>query len=232
MNPHIPRQLVKMPSSRKNAARRLASLLGLLLILSPLVQAGGGAVITYQKVFKGSSPEFVEIKVGDDGTASYDIRQLSEPPAPLPLQVSPAIRAKIFQLAAALHNFAGIELDVHRRIAYLGRKTFRYQKDSEVHETQFNYTTNRPASQLLTIFEGLAQQQEDLLQLEKELKYDRLGVNDALLQLEDDLSHRTLPEPDQFLPVLNRIANDSRVIDMARKRARSLAERIRTSENP
>jgi hypothetical protein len=209
-------------------ARRLSCWLGLLLVL-PALHAGNGAVITFRQVFKGSSPEFIEIQVGE-GAATYDIRQLSEPPGPQPLQVSAAIRARIFQLAGELHDFAGVDLDVHRRIAYLGRKTFRYQNGSEVHETQFNYTSNRPASQLLTIFDGLAQQQEDLLSLQKELKYDRLGVNDALLQLENDLSQRTLPQPELFLPVLDRIANDSRVINVARRRARSLAERIRTSQ--
>jgi hypothetical protein len=219
-----------MSAHTVRSVRRLTFLLGVLLVL-PALHAARGAVITYQKVFKGSSPEFTEINVGQDGTASFDIRQMSEPPGPRPLEVTAAIRAKIFQLARELHDFAGVDLDMHRRIAYLGRKTFRYQNGSDVHETQFNYTTNRPANQLLTIFEGLAQQQVDLLNLERESKYDRLGVNDALLQLESDLSQRTLPEPELLLPALDRIANDSRIIDIARTRARSLATRIRASGN-
>jgi hypothetical protein len=131
-----------------------------------------------------------------------------------------------------LHNFAGLDLDVHRRIADLGEKTFRYEKSGEVHEVHYNYTLNRSAAQLALIFEGLFQQQRDLMMLEQKLKYDRLGVNDALHQFEDDLGQHTLPEPERLLPVLDRIAADSRVIEVARKLSRALAERIRTSSAP
>ena len=49
--------------------------------LCPLfLRAADGATITYRRVFKGSNPEFVEIKTGEDGSASYEIRQLSEDP--------------------------------------------------------------------------------------------------------------------------------------------------------
>ena len=69
----------------------------------------------------------------------------------------------------------------------------------------------------------------DLTLLEQRLKYDRLGVNDALHQFEDDLGQRTLPEPERLLPVLDRIGADSRVVEVARQLARALAERIRAT---
>jgi len=199
---------------------------------SPLaLPAAGGATITYRRVFKGSNPEFIEIKLAEDGAGTYDIRQLSEDADPQPLDVSPAIKTKVLELAAALHNFDGVDLDVHRKIADLGEKTFKYEKGGETHEAHFNYTLNRTATQLVLIFEGLSQQQQDLMTLEQKLKYDRLGVNDALRQFENDLAQRSLPEPERLLPVLDRIGADSRVIEMARQRARALAERIRTSQD-
>lgn len=207
-------------------------LLAAVLIWPLFLHAADGATITYRRVFKGSNPEFVEIKTGEDGSASYDIRQLSEDPDPQPFQVGGAVRAKIFELAGELHNFAGLDLDVHRRIADLGEKTFRYEKNGDVHEAHYNYTLNRSAAQLALIFEGLFQQQRDLMMLEQKLKYDRLGVNDALRQFEDDLGQHTLPEPERLLPVLDRIAADSRVVEVARKLSRALAERIRTSSAP
>jgi len=203
------------------------------ILLGPLfLRAADDATITYRRVFKGSNPEFIEIKIGENGSASYDIRQLSEDPDPQPFQVGDAVRAKTFELAGDLHNFAGVELDIHRRIADLGEKTFRYEKSGEVHETHYNYTLNRPATQLALIFEGLFQQQRDLTVLEQKLRYDRLGVNDALHQFKDDLAQQTLPEPERLLPVLDRIAADSRVVEVARQLARALAERIRTSSSP
>ena len=203
--------------------------LAAVLMLPLLLHAADDATITYRRVFKGSNPEFIEIKISEAGTASYDIRQLSEDADPRPFQLGDTIRARIFELAGELHNFAGVDLDVHRRIADLGQKTLRYEKGGEVHEARYNYTLNRSAQQLALIFEGFFQQQRDLTLLEQRLKYDRLGVNDALHQFEDDLGQRTLPEPERLLPVLDRIGADSRVVEVARQLARALAERIRAT---
>ncbi len=139
------------------------------------------------------------------------------------------MRQKILELAADLNNFAVNDLDIQKKIANLGEKTFRYERDSEVHEATFNYTLNASATQLMQIFEGLARQQGDLVLLARTIKYDRLGVNDALRQFESDMDHRLLPEPERLLPALDKIAADSHFVEIARTRARALAERIRTS---
>jgi len=218
--------------TRNHFQFRFLLLLFAALILVPAGQASPGtATITYRRVFKGSSPEFVEIKVGEQGKATYEIRQLGEDPGAEAFEVGPAVREKIFELSAELKNFAMSDLDVRKRIADLGQKTFRYERDAEVHEVSFNYTLNASANQLMQIFEGLARQQGDLVMLERSVKYDRLGVNDALRQFESDMDHRLLPEPERFLPVLDRIAADSRFVEIARTRARALAERIRTSRD-
>jgi hypothetical protein len=188
------------------------------------------ATVTFRKVFPGSVPEFVEIRVGQAQGATWDIRQISDPADPEPFDIRPELRAKIFELAAALHNFDGLQLDVHRRLANLGEKTFRYESGGEVHETTFNYTTDQNADQLLEIFEGLSRQQVDLQSIEHSMKYDRLGVNDALIQLEGDLNQRNLPEPSALLPALDQLAGDYRFLNIARERARALAQRIRAME--
>jgi hypothetical protein len=187
-----------------------------------------GASLTYRRVFKSSSPEFIEIVVREDSdSGTYEIRQLDEDPGASPFEVSASLRAKMFELSAQLHHFERQDLDVHRKIANLGEKTFRWERGSELHETKFNYTLNADAGQLLQIFEGLARQQEHLILISRRMKYDRLGINDALLQFETDFNHRLLPEPQRALPVLDQIASDSHFVEIARQRARSLAERIR-----
>jgi hypothetical protein len=190
--------------------------------------ASPGARLTFRRIFKSSSPEYIQIVVREDlDTATYEIRQLDEDPGSSPFEVSAALRAKMFDLAAQLKHFQGQDLDVHRKIANLGEKTFRWESGPEVHETKFNYTLNSAATQLLQIFEGLARQQEHVDLISRRMKYDRLGINDALLQFETDLNRSLLPEPKRVLPVLDQIAGDSRFVDIARQRARSLAERIR-----
>lgn len=207
----------------------LANAVACLIACSALPAAPScSAKLTFRRVFKGSSPEFIEISVREDSdVARYEIRQLDEDAGTSPFQVGAALRTKMFDLAAELKHFQGQDLDVHRKIAYLGEKTFHWDCGGEIHETKFNYTMNPPASQLLQIFEGLARQQENADLISRRMKYDRLGVNDALLQLESDLNRSLLPEPKRLLPMLQQIADDPKFVDIARQRARSLAERIR-----
>lgn len=205
-----------------------------LLVLLPLLPlpllCSDAATLTYRRVFRSSSPEFIEIKVSENGAATFDIRQFDEPPGPQPFEIGGPLRARMFELVAQLDYFRGLQLDVRRRIANLGEKTFRYEKGGQAHEVSFNYTLNATASQLMMIFEGLARQQEHLIKLQRRMKYDRLGVNEALLQFEYDLNRKVLPEPQRLLPTLEQIANDSRFVEIARQRARSLAERIRSAQ--
>lgn len=205
----------------------LLPLLPLLLLFSLPVFSADGATVTYRRVFKSSSPEFIEIKVSENGRCTYDIRQLADPPGAQPFEVGEPLRAKTFELAAQLNDFRDLRLDVRRRIANLGEKTFRYERGGEVHEVSFNYTLNSTANQLMQIFEGLARQQEHLTLIQRRMRYDRLGVNDALLQFEADLNRKLIPEPERLLPALEQIANEPRFVDIARQRARALAERIR-----
>lgn len=187
-----------------------------------------GSVFTYRRIFKTSVPEFIEIKIPENSDkATFEIRQLDDDPGASPFEVSPTLRAKIFDLVGQLGRFKGLDLDVHRKIANLGEKTFEWSSGTETYEVKFNYTLNSSATQLLQICEGLARQQELFELLQRRTKYDRLGVNDALMQFESDLNKGMLPEPSRALPILDQIASDSRFVEIARQRARALAERIR-----
>jgi hypothetical protein len=189
----------------------------------------GNATVTFRKVFKSSYPEYVEIKITDAGAGTFDIRQLSEESSPHTMHLDAALVQTIFELAGKLHNFEGVDLEIHRRIANLGEKTFGYDRGGESHSVTFNYTLNHDALQLLNIFEGLARQQTDMSDLDRTMRYDPLGVNDVLIQVQKDYDNKLLPEPSAFLPSLDRLAADQHFIDIARDRARKLAARIRTS---
>lgn len=210
--------------------QKIRTILFLVLIvfsLSPVSRAQS-AKITFRRIFPASSPEFIEITVKENSdVGTFEIRQLDEDAGSVPFEVSSTLRAKMFGYAAELHHFQGLDLDVHRKIAYLGEKTFLWEQGSQKFETKFNYTLNPAATQLLQIFEGLARQQEHFVTLSRRMKYDRLGINDALLQFETDFNRGLLPEPNRLLPVLDQISGDSKFVEIARQRARTLADRIR-----
>jgi hypothetical protein len=208
----------------------LPLLLCVSLVATIVIASPSTTVFTYRRIFKSSVPEFIEIKIPQStDPATFEIRQLEDEPGASPFEISPALRAKIFQLIGQLDNFKGLDLDVHRKIANLGEKTFQWTRGSETYEVKFNYTLNTEATQLLQICEGLARQQELIELLQRRAKYDRLGVNDALMLFEADLNKGVLPEPARALPLLDQIANDSRFVEIARQRARALAERLRHS---
>lgn len=186
-----------------------------------------GPTLTFRRIFKSSYPEFVEITVNQDGTGTYDIRQLDDTASPQPLQIGTPLVRKMFDLAGDLHDFENADFDVHRRIANLGQKTFIYKSGSEVHETTFNYTLNGTARQLLAIFEGLQRQELDLSDMERVMHYDHLGVADVMARVQSDVKNKLIPEPDALLPVLDQIATDADLLDMSRQRARAIAEQIR-----
>lgn len=183
--------------------------------------------LTFRRIFKSSYPEFVEITVNEDGTGTYDIRQLDDTASPQPLQIGTPLVRKMFDLADGLHDFDGVDLDVHRRIANLGQKTFVYKKGAETHEASFNYTLNNTARQLLEIFEGLQRQALDVSDMERVMHYDHLGIADVIARVQSDVKNKLIPEPDALLPVLDQIASDSELMDMSRQRARAIAEEIR-----
>src|SRR5450432_960281 len=127
-----------------------ALLLCLLFTASGSLAAPSGGVFTYRRIFKSSVPEFIEIKIPENSEkASFEIRQLDEDPGSSPFEVSTALRAKIFQLIGQLDHFKGLDLDVHRKIANLGEKTFQWAMGAESNEVKFNYTLNSSAAQLL-----------------------------------------------------------------------------------
>src|SRR5258708_16611176 len=64
-----------------------------------------GAKLTFRRVFKSSTPEFIEISVREDSDdASYEIRQRDDDPGPAKFQVSPALRAKMVALPQQLNH--------------------------------------------------------------------------------------------------------------------------------
>lgn len=187
------------------------------------------ASITFRKIFKASYPEFAEIKVDEDGTGTWDIRQLDEAASLHSMRIGKPLTQKIFDLASDLHDFHDIDLDVHRQVANLGQKSFRYEKGTENYSVEFNYTLNNSANQLSAIFEGLEREELDLSDMGRTMQYDHLGANDVMVRVQKDIQNKLLPEPDALLPLLEQIGSDEDLLDITRQRARAIAEQIRSS---
>jgi hypothetical protein len=189
----------------------------------------GQAEISYSRVLKGSLPEVIVMTVDSTGAGTYDGRKISDPPSPRKMQLTPATTRRIFALAAELNDFHGIELESHKNVANMGKKTFTYLKDGRKNSVEFNYTLNRKGTELMNLFEGIAVVEQHLTALEFAVRYDPLGLPHELLTIQGELNNKALENPQLMIPVLEKIAKDPRFLHVAQIRAQSILEHV---QNP
>jgi len=195
-----------------------------LLAVALAAAAADAPRIFYSKTFPRSSPAYVEILVQKDGSVEY-----REDPAdenPFKFQLTGKECADIFGLADQLGRFTR-PLDANLKVAFTGTKLFRWEQGAEKHEVKFNYSQEPAAQQLWDAFERITESEQRLAILERAVKFDKLGVNDALLQLEAARDRNRLVGAAQFLPLLDRIIKNESLLHMARDRAANLADWIR-----
>jgi len=185
--------------------------------------------IVYCKTFRGSQPPFVEIDLDKNGHAVY--KEAPDDPNPIEVQVSPADVATVFDLAAKLDHFAR-PLESHLKVAYTGEKKFVWEDGDQKHEAAFNYSLNVDARQLADWFEMFSETEQRLEDLDRTFHFDKLGVNDAVLQVNVLWDKKRLIAPLQFVPLLERISKDESIVHIARERAASLVDQFRKQNPP
>ena len=103
---------------------------------------------------------------------------------------------------------------------------------SEHHEIQFNYSQDPNAQALLDRFERITETEQHFVNLDRTAHFEKLGVNDVLLQMQISWERNRLVAPEQFLPLLDRIAKNDSYLHISRERAASIAEAIRKPAQP
>jgi hypothetical protein len=141
---------------------------------------------------------------------------------PVKAQLPPAEAESLFSLASKL-NFFQDKIDSGLKVANTGKKTFRYDDGKgKISQAVFNYSTNPLAQQLLSRFEDIAATERAYIALDETSRFDKLGVNDALAQVEALWLHKQLAAPLQFISLLNKIASHQSYMHLARERAARL----------
>jgi hypothetical protein len=183
--------------------------------------------IYYSKSFPGSSPAFAEIRLDEEGNAEY--REDPKEELPLRFQLAASDKEAILDLCHKLDRF-NRPLESGLKVAKMGTKTFRYEKGAEKHQVEFNYSEDPDAKALLDWFERICETERAFIMLESAAKYDKLGVENALLQVEITRDRKRLVAPQQLLPLLDRIVKNESYMHMARNRAANLADSIRAAK--
>jgi len=186
--------------------------------------------LVFTKSFPGSVPAYVEISVEKSGSVVY--KEAPDDNNPISIQLAQADSDAMFGLADKLEHFAR-PIESGLKVAFMGKKTFRYegvpQDEGQPHEVQFNYSADLNAQALLDWFERIAETERCFIELERTVKYDKLGVQNALIQVEATRDQKRLIAPQQFLPLLDRVVKNESYLHMARERAAVFAEEIRAT---
>jgi hypothetical protein len=180
----------------------------------------------YSKYFKGSVPEFVAVTVERDGQMTY--QEAKDDDNPIHVQLDNATTQELFDLTDKLDHFQR-PLESGLKIANLGVKTFRFEDGAEHHEIQFNYSQDTNAQVLADRFERISETEQHFVNLDRTAHFEKLGVNDVLLEMQQSWERSRLVAPEQFLPLLDRIAKNESYLHISRERAAAIAEAIRRS---
>jgi len=180
--------------------------------------------VVYTKEFRGSAPAWVNIAVERNGDVVYKEAPNDEYPLKFKLREEEA--DDIFRLVDKLERFSH-PLESNLKVANMGLKTFRFEDGSQTAEVKFNYSLDESARVLADWFERMIESEQRFIMLERTVKYEKLGVNDALLQLQISWDRKRLVAVDQYLPLLDRVIKNDSYLHMARERAASLADAFR-----
>jgi|SRR5215470_8207399 len=195
-----------------------------LLAAAGSVLAGDGPRLTYSKSFPGSMPAYVQITLDKAGQVEY--REAADDDNPLKFKMTEAETNEVFGLSEKLGYFK-TPVESGLKVAFMGKKTFRYENGTEKHEVEFNYSEDVNAKALWEWFERMTESAQLRIELERTAKYDKLGVVKALTLLGSSLERKRLVGLEQYLPTLDRIIKNESYMHTARVRASEIAEAIR-----
>lgn len=192
--------------------------------------AAAQANLSFSLDFPNSSPEHYSISVQADGHAHYEssgkITQDSDERDTYATDFvfADASRARIFDLAARAHYFAGKVDSGNKKIAFTGAKKLSYSDGARHSSAEYNYSSVPAVQQLTTLFQSVSGTLEYGRRLTYFRRYQKLALDDELKRMEDQARRGELAELQAVTPVLEEIYDDNSVIKVVRARARRIME--------
>ena len=197
--------------------------MGVIALLAGTWLPAGAAELFFSRNFPGSAPPYFDITLSSDGAASY--REAPDED-PLEFRVEASTVATLMRRVQALDALAK-PIASKRKVAFTGDKTLRFKgDDGRQAEVKFSYTEDVEAQDIVSWFLRAGETARHRIDLERVLRFDRLGVNDALLRLQTSFDRDRVVAPDQLVPVLQEIVGQDRILHLARSRAAAMLEKI------
>jgi len=186
------------------------------------------SIVTFTCDFPGSEPDHYFLSIASDGTASYDstgkLTKDSEDRDPYRFDfvASDAMRGRVFELVKQAGYFEGKIDSGNKKLAPMGMKTLTYQDSQRSTHATYNYSSVQAVEELTRLFQGMAMTLEFKRRLEYEYHYQKLALDEELKRMEEMTQTGSLSEMAAVAPILQKIANDPALINVARARAQRL----------
>jgi hypothetical protein len=166
------------------------------------------------------------IAVSEDGVGLYH----AEPAAPAGggaagpaidrvIPVSQATAGTIFALAREAKMFQMTCQSNAKNIADTGKKVLSYAGRDGKGECEFHYSEVKPVVELTGIFQGMETTLEFGQRMDFKRRFDRLGLDAEMIQLEKMLAAHEAMEVGVIAPTLRAIAGDTELLQRVRLRA-------------
>ena len=186
--------------------------------------------MTFTLDFPGSEPSHYIISISSDGHSTYESdgklsRDSDADPFHLDFLVSPGTSKTVFDLAKRAGYFQG-QIDSNKRgLASTGVKTLTYKDARQSGTATYNYSPIAAVQQITQLFQNLSMTLEYGRRLQYFHRYQKLALDEELKRMEEIANENNLQELPAVVPILQRIANDSSVINPVRARAQRMIER-------
>ena len=188
--------------------------------------------VTFAFDWASIEPHRYIISVDSSGNAAYQSwtadptarQSVADDAYQLRFTMSAAARDRIFGLARQLKYFDS-DFEYHKhRVAFTGEKTLAYADPDKQYETRYNWSENSGINELTALFQGMSPTIESGRRLERLHRFERLGLDQELKNLELLVAEHQATELQLIVPVLERVAGDPAVLNIARQRARHILQ--------
>jgi hypothetical protein len=201
----------------------------IVLILRP-IEAAEPATVIFSLDFPTSDPEHYTISVDSSGHARYECSVKISPDSDerqayqTDFALAEATRARIFDLAAQSHYFAGKIDSGNKKLAFTGAKKLTYKDRQHDATAAYNYSQLLPVQQLTALFQGMAATLEFGRRIAYYHRYQKLALDEELKRMENEARGGSLTEIQAAQPVLQEVYDDASVINVVRARAQRILE--------
>jgi hypothetical protein len=172
-----------------------------------------------------------KIVVPPRGMAQYTgVPTKGNDPGLVTFRISDAGRARLATMLGRSNGMAPCETK-SKGIANMGIKTIVYTPSSGSPVTcTFNYTDNKPLSEASSYLIGLSDTLQTGLELERLHRYDRLGLDPAILRLMDEVKGGHATELTAIRPTLESLVTDPAILERVRAKAQQLLDLAKLDE--